>query len=85
MKTCLSTYNQSDNDSVVTEETIAINGNVINWHLFQNLKISKTTNVDLLARVYEKNPEQLKKLIESEEEPSLSDLVQVKAVYTWCR
>ena len=32
----------------------------------------------LTTRVYEKNPEQLKKLIASEEEPSLSDLVQVK-------
>ena len=30
-----------------------------------------------LIRVYEKNPEQLKELIASEEEPSLSDLIQV--------
>ena len=52
---------------------------------FGSPEIPKNTNVDLLARVYEKNPEQLKKLIESEEEPSLSDLVQVKAFYAWCR
>ena len=31
-----------------------------------------------LIRVYEKNPEQLKELIASEEEPSLSDLIQVR-------
>ena len=31
-----------------------------------------------IIRVYEKNPEQLKELIASEEEPSLSDLIQVR-------
>ena len=35
-------------------------------------------SVQLYIRVYEKNPEQLKELIASEEEPSLSDLIQVR-------
>ena len=38
----------------------------------------KITVLIIWTRVYEKNPEELKKLIASEEEPSLSDLVQVK-------
>ena len=40
--------------------------------------MTTTVLVIFTTRVYEKNPEQLKKLIASEEEPSLSDLVQVK-------
>ena len=42
----------------------------------------KITVLIIWTRVYEKNPEELKKLIASEEEPSLSDLVQVKFFVT---
>ena len=47
---------------------------------FQNVLFSLNESLSSvqLIRVYEKNPEQLKELIASEEEPSLSDLIQVR-------